>query len=464
MKIIDKYDAKEEKKSLSRVAKMYEKTHLDPACQRLGGVSGGSGWTKNEGKAYLESLMQGAVYNTIINADIEECLRYARNEECSESIEYWEKLISEKPSVEFLSIDGNNSASYVHSFIKGNDGLKIQVPDQDRPKELKEFTEDQQEDIKHTEKINVITLRRILISEVADLFRKLNTQTSLNGHERRQARFTPMAEFVRAQANSNDARTMFCGFIYNKAKDLDKRPHEELVAQQLMKIHNNYIGALNKKPLDAFYDNTSEVDSSSTKALSSIMKDLCLMSKSVSPLQRKLKKGAWHNLADLIHTVHSLNYSIQNHKKFFEWFLEQDAHFNTQAESVMQKDLDEKSYVQWTTFYNHEKHYTKTQDLFKGAFLASNLESEGVVKIRRTSADNFTFLQKLQAWKLQNGKSRNGEELSIVDLYLGKLEGDHMKSFADGGTTDISNCEVMSRADNRAKGSNSNEPYFPHQQ
>ena len=188
------------------------------------------------------------------------------------------------------------------------------------------------------------------------------------------------------------------------------------------------------------------------------------MSQSVSPLQRKLKKGTWHNLADLVYTVHNLNYSIQDHEKFFKWFLEQDATFNSQAESVMQKDLDEKSYVQWTTFYNHEKNYTKSQDLFKGAFLISDLVSEGVVKVRRTSADNFTFPQKLQAWRLQNGKSRGGDELSIIDLYLGNLEGDHMKSFADGGTTDISNCEVMSRADNRAKGSNSNEPYFPHQQ
>ena len=108
MRIVDKYDAKEEKKSLNSVAKMYEKTYLDPACQRLGGVSRGSGWTKQDGVNYLESLLEGAVYNKILNADVHECLRFARDQNDQESIDYWEKLLKETPTIEYVSIDGNN--------------------------------------------------------------------------------------------------------------------------------------------------------------------------------------------------------------------------------------------------------------------------------------------------------------------------------------------------------------------
>ena len=143
--------------------------------------------------------------------------------------------------------------------------------------------------------------------------------------------------------------------------------------------------------------------------------------------------------------------------------MSRDASFNQDSQNVLQKDVEERSYTYWTTFYNNEKNYEKSRDLFKGAFLKSDLESRGVVSRIRTSADTFTFPQKRQAWLLQGGKSRTGESLSILELYLGDLEADHMTSFAHGGITEISNCEIMSRAENRAKGSNSNEPYFPHQ-
>jgi len=64
---------------------------------------------------------------------------------------------------------------------------------------------------------------------------------------------------------------------------------------------------------------------------------------------------------------------------------------------------------------------------------------------------------------LQEGKLRTGEEISILDLYTGKLEADHMISIKDGGSTTIDNGELMMIYDNRQKGATSNQPHFNHQ-
>ena len=65
--------------------------------------------------------------------------------------------------------------------------------------------------------------------------------------------------------------------------------------------------------------------------------------------------------------------------------------------------------------------------------------------------------------RLQDKKGREGEQMTYLDLYLGKLEADHMKSQQDGGETTLSNGELMPIAANRKKGATSNEPHFPHQ-
>ena len=61
----DKYDAKEERKNLYAIDMNYKKTKLDGSFQRYGGYESGSGWNKNQGEAYLESLIQGTVFNII---------------------------------------------------------------------------------------------------------------------------------------------------------------------------------------------------------------------------------------------------------------------------------------------------------------------------------------------------------------------------------------------------------------
>ena len=69
----------------------------------------------------------------------------------------------------------------------------------------------------------------------------------------------------------------------------------------------------------------------------------------------------------------------------------------------------------------------------------------------------------MELYQKQNGKTRKEEEMSYLDLYLGKYEADHMVPVKDGGKTEITNGELMLKEDNRKKGSDSNEPHFLHQ-
>ena len=72
--------------------------------------------------------------------------------------------------------------------------------------------------------------------------------------------------------------------------------------------------------------------------------------------------------------------------------------------------------------------------------------------------------QACSLFDLQEGKLRDGSDIDFLDVMTaGKLEVDHVTSVRDGGTTELSNGELMSTSDNRSKGGKSNSPHFKHQ-
>tara|TARA_R110000824_G_scaffold167454_1_gene344451 strand:- start:121 stop:483 length:363 start_codon:yes stop_codon:yes gene_type:complete len=92
------------------------------------------------------------------------------------------------------------------------------------------------------------------------------------------------------------------------------------------------------------------------------------------------------------------------------------------------------------------------------------LVSKGILSKRRTSRDAFSMEQAFSLLDLQEGVLRNGDSIDAVDVIVaGKLEVDHVTSVRDGGTTELSNGELMSASDNRSKGGKSNSPHFKHQ-
>ena len=53
--------------------------------------------------------------------------------------------------------------------------------------------------------------------------------------------------------------------------------------------------------------------------------------------------------------------------------------------------------------------------------------------------------------------------MSILELYLGKYEADHVVPVSEGGETNIKNGELMTVVQNRQKGTQTNQQHFPFQ-
>jgi hypothetical protein len=462
----DKYNAKESKKSLYMLKKMYDKTFLDPRFQRYGGVNYGSGWDFANARKYIGNFFAGGTFNSVIVVSVSDALRYATEVGCQKSIEYFKEI--QNKGYEYISVDGNNSASFLTAYISGNKDLgKIEHENYANSVMFEELSEEDQEEVQHVEKIQVIVLRDITVDEMCELFRNLNTATKLLPQEHRQARLSSLADAVRNYGDS--LRVFFQYMIFSNTDNLDKRFHEELLAVLALKIEKDYgVGQAKKRELDNFYDTAAELSKKTIASINKIVSTCKNIQESLEkPLSKKLTKGQIQNLFDLIHIVENEdNISIKDAKGFYSWFLEKDTEFLNASKSVVSEEEENKSYKYWTKYYAKNQNWSKIRGLFRYA-LGLDLEDlvdNGVLEIRRSSKDRFSFAQKLSLYMKQNKKTRNGDKIGIIDLYMGEYEADHVKSIKDGGKTEISNAELMKVSENRSKGAKSNEPFFPHQE
>jgi hypothetical protein len=465
--MIDKHDANEQKKSLHFVKQIYLETKLDGNFQRYGGFNTGSGWNLKNGLSFLENLVMGATYNCIIIIDVREALRYAQEKDCENSIEYYQNVLDE--GYKYVSVDGNNTASFVTAFLDSRDGVGIKINGAKKRKLFNKLSEEDQVNIQYTEKINVVTLRKILIGEACDLFRNVNQQTKLNHQEHRQARWSELSKFVRDIANG-DNRKIFLNFVYNKETDLDTRSHEEMVAMFALKIHKNYATRLQCADLNSFYEDNDSLKLATETNISNTLQEVRKMAEQTNegaPIQRKLTKGTLHNLFDFVLMVtEEKGFSIKKSADLFSWFLEADAMFRAEAGKITEDNQKDESYSYWTKFCSKNYHfYQRNLAMFEAMFLRDieSLVSKGIVKPKRSAGDTFTWEQKLELFVKQEAMLRTGDKMNILDLYLGKYEADHMVSINDGGETTIENGELMTMIENRQKGANSNEPHFEHQ-
>ena len=471
MKGHDVYDVKETKESLHIIRKKYNQTKLDDGFQRRGGMERGSGWTLKAAEEYMESVFAGLVFNKIMTAEVELCHRYAVDIGDEESERYFKSIMDE--DYKYVSIDGNNTSSTFNAYLNNEFAVYTDLDPTTRGKGKKkkyfrDLSETEQDDLLFTEKLTYYTFRKIGIIEMCSLFRKENTSTQLNKQEYRQARWSPMAKLVRDTANEPQNRLIFENLMGVSAGDMDKRKHEEALAQLTQKIENNYAGNCGGTLLDAFYENTLELSTSTTNLVRLVMKDTALIAKNTKLVKcHKLSSGTAQVLFDLIAHINSdrKEIKIQNHKQFLDWFLETDQAFRQISLKVLEEDQKEKSYIYWLRVYTQKGPFLRSLNLFRRA-LVRDLEDmleNGTLACQRTSQDVFTTAQKIKLFYLQERQLRTGEEVSILDLYTGKLEADHMTSVKDGGSTTIDNGELMTIYDNRQKGATSNQPHFSHQ-
>ena len=460
----DKYDAKCEKKSLFMLKRIYKQTKLDGSFQRFGGYDYGSGWTTPQACSYISNFLNGSTFNKVINVDVEEALKYCKEINDKPSILYFKELLAS--GHKYVSIDGNNSASYLVAFIDGKDDLVVESDEySEKPVSFNKMVYETQLDVLHTEKIEVVILRKITINDMCHLFRALNTQTKLNGQEWRQARVTPLAQDIRDFGTKTSS--FFMNFIFKGSDPIDKRTHEEILAQLALKIEKDYKGSLKGTWLDYVYENTDVWSAKTISSLNKLTNHVVNLDDEFQKetISKRLTRGQIHNLFEAFKVFDDESFKVDDYRQFFEWFLKIDAGAQNKSKSVLEENLEEESYTYWTKYYGTSSCYRNIRSLFRWAFLQDidDLKKNGVVSIIRKSSDRFTWAEKLELYDKQKGELRSGEKISILDLYFGKYEADHVKSVKDGGTNDISNGELMTVLENRQKGANSNQPHFDFQ-
>jgi|3_EtaG_2_1085321.scaffolds.fasta_scaffold24127_2 hypothetical protein len=199
--MVSRYGASEDKQSLKKISRLYKQTLLDGSFQRWGGIEHGSGWSVEDGISYVRNVLSGSVFNKIILAHVPSCLEYALKINDAESIVYFTEKKEE--GIEYVSIDGNNSSSMINAFLENHDEMYFTGSGGSK-KYFKDFTEDERESIQHDKTLTVTILTKITLSEMTELFRAMNKQTNLNNQEHRQARITPLSQFIRELANENN--------------------------------------------------------------------------------------------------------------------------------------------------------------------------------------------------------------------------------------------------------------------
>mgnify|MGYP003627826727 CR=1 FL=1 len=455
------------------IAENHAGTHLSEAGQRKGGPDGGSGWDYDHGRRYITDGILGKTHNVILTADVEHCLRNAKERRDDRSVEYYENLWND--NWELDSIDGYNSESYIHAFLGSHSEVYLYDDnDPSTPVYFNELDDLQQREIQHKRELRCIRLRNIMIDEKTALFRDINESESLRNQEWRQARHTALADFVRDIANqtkpSAPVKEIFTKLIQSFGPvNVDRRVHEEMVAMLALKIQSNYTSDLSKNPLHDFYEENVALTPATEKRAKEVLLTCAGIAKSLpSPngLSQKVTKNVVHNLWDMIDCLIGNNYKITDPYEFMNWYLSVHTTSWVASEAVPSGDQEDLSYRYWTTYCARKTYYSKIRQLFNDQlmFTADALESAGVIKKKRTTQDRFNFDTKLKLWTLQDHRDRNDTEIKAIDLYLGKTHADHVRSVQEGGDTTLGNAELMLSLDNLKKGSSSNLPHFPHQQ
>ena len=473
------FDPVEDNLSMKDLHEIFEEVFLDPSFQRLGGVKYGSGWIYKQYCKYIDNLIKGKTHNAIMLADVRRCLDYAKRMSDQESLDYFQDKLDKGFS--YVSVDGNNSHSTIWAFVEGceveekskNKGkihseiLKNLIPESNG--EYNEIGDPQLKRLlSSNRKTKVIYLREASLKEMCELFRDLNTSESLKGQERRQARITDLACFIRT--TSEKFKKVFLK-MFNKIDQsaFDQRKVDQFVAEIAVKLSNNYRTALSSDQLDKLYEEVEVLSEDNEKKINFALSTLEKVSKEMEEKFSGIDLGPAHAFIEACFLTYEMGYRVKDHKKFFEWFLKGNADFTTKSAKTLQSGNNkesEVSYKYWVQRPTQSGAYKKLSAVWANNLRArlDHLDADGVVNRIRTHKDTFSFDQKLKALVEQKYKDRSGNDISILDLYTkDKLHADHVKSVKDGGQTVLQNCEIMAAKDNLAKGSDSWDPHFDHQ-
>jgi len=208
---------------------------------------------------YIESLTKGWAITPIVVADVKKCLKHSKKLGDKVSIDYFAKILS--GSYRYNSIDGQNRTKKLIDFLKNNIPISGTFVDADGKPRLitntyfKNLPQRLQDRILDCP-LNLQVSPPILRNQLSEIFEALNSGDHLNSQEKRNAKSSPIAEWVRK--TSKDLNDGLSRVIHPKATE--RMLDDELVAKMAMTLIQN--NSLNKNgswdhdtaAIDRFYD------------------------------------------------------------------------------------------------------------------------------------------------------------------------------------------------------------------
>lgn len=411
MTIIKTYIPKSIRTFLDSV--MGKRVYNDPTIQRR------QVWKKNDKVSYRESLLDGTDSSNIVLADIKSSMENSFMTNNTKDYEYFSNLYNQ--GYRYISIDGGNRTDFL---IEEYNKRIIPISD-----EMNDFL-----DIL----ICVKTLYGATKTQLHKTFINLNSNTSANSQERRNAMEGVVSEFIRNIGSEYyNVLKMISGLDFTRMKDL------ELITQ-FLSYHQNRDKQMSSKNLDLLYGGSIIHNEKNFIEIMNIWSEsISLIHKTGSEITR----GSSFNLfMFLLNMQRDYNYVLNKEiiSGFVEKYLELENNrivetLNnplktnwTYLNRCMTKNILYKFECIYNCFLPFVDEYFYKLDskrtFSKNEKLAKCVETNGIVKRLDGSLETITPLQVL------NGKNIHGHHKN--------------KPFSKGGNSDYDNLELLVASDN----------------
>ena len=215
-------------------------------------------WSNETLSKFIRSITKGwASLTTIVEADVDKCLKHCRKVGDAASINYFKD--TRKKGYRYISLDGQNRSKKVVSFINNEIAITGDFIDADgeiiavKNKFFKDLPVRLRDRIMGSY-LNVEIAPPSVKDDLSEQFQALNSGDPLNEQETRNSFLTPIAEWVR-QTSKNFGEALA---RVVKEDDLYRMKDDELIAKMTMVLiknnpKNNGNWGLSHKEIDAFY-------------------------------------------------------------------------------------------------------------------------------------------------------------------------------------------------------------------